>query len=228
MAQFHFVEDYQRHVAALLAAHPLDEAMALAVGGGFDRFGQIEMALLVQAGLRAGMSLFDLGCGSGRLAVALSNSALHLHYHGTDVVQALLDYAASRSRPGFRFQLHPALTIPRADESVDIACAFSVFTHLLHHESYIYLEEMKRVLRPGGRVVFSFLEFAEPRHWKFFQHAVAAQRNSEQPVLCQFMERQVVANWAAALGLELERFVDGREDTGAGPLGQTAVVLRKP
>ena len=36
--------------------------------------------------------------------------------------------------------------------------AFSVFTHLLHEESFIYLEDFKRVLKPGGSVVFSFLE----------------------------------------------------------------------
>lgn len=36
MAQFHFVEDYERHVAALLEQHPIDEAMSLAVGGLYD------------------------------------------------------------------------------------------------------------------------------------------------------------------------------------------------
>jgi hypothetical protein len=36
MAEFHFVEDYELHVEALLKAHSIDEAMSLAVGGLYD------------------------------------------------------------------------------------------------------------------------------------------------------------------------------------------------
>jgi hypothetical protein len=33
MPTVHFFEDYERHVAELMASHPLDEAMSLAVRG---------------------------------------------------------------------------------------------------------------------------------------------------------------------------------------------------
>ena len=98
MAEFHFVEDYERHVQALIAAHPFDEAMSLAVGGAYEIVGEIERDLLRYAGLRDGMALVDLGCGSGRLASALGRS-MRIDYLGTDIVQALLDYAASRTPP---------------------------------------------------------------------------------------------------------------------------------
>ena len=97
MAQFHFVEDYERHVANLMRAHPLDEAMSLAVGGSYEVIGGIERAIVTQLGLRDGMALVDLGCGSGRLATALGASGLAIDYLGIDIVQALLDYAASRA-----------------------------------------------------------------------------------------------------------------------------------
>ena len=42
MAQFHFVEEYEKHVAQLIKDYPLDEAMRLAVGGGFQEIGAIE------------------------------------------------------------------------------------------------------------------------------------------------------------------------------------------
>ena len=58
--------------------------------------------------------------------------------------------------------LNRALYIPAPDACADMVCAFSVFTHLLHTETYLYLEDIRRVLRPGGRLVFSFLEFANP------------------------------------------------------------------
>jgi ubiquinone/menaquinone biosynthesis C-methylase UbiE len=226
MARFHFVEDYERHVAALIAAHPLDEAMSLAVGGHYEELGRIEAAMLRTAGLRRGMRVFDLGCGSGRLAATLGAAQLDLSYHGTDVVQALLDYAATRSPPHFRFTLHPELSIPAADGTVDLACAFSVFTHLLHHETFVYLAEMQRVLKSGGLVVFSFLEFAAPSHWVVFESTIEAQRHSRLPALNQFIERNAIVVWAAHLGFEVMRFIDGHVDTGAGPLGQSAVVLR--
>lgn len=36
MAQFHYVEDYERLVSELISKHPIDEAMSLAVGGGLQ------------------------------------------------------------------------------------------------------------------------------------------------------------------------------------------------
>ena len=225
MAQFHFVEDYERHVAALVAAHPIDEAMSLAVGGRYAEIGRIEAAMLQSAGLQHGMTVFYLGCGSGRLAATLGAANLDLGYLGTDVVQALLDYAASKAPPHYRFVLHPDLSIPAADASVDLACAFSVFTHLLHHECYVYLAEMRRVLKPGGIVVVSFLEFAAPSHWNVFVATIEAQRQSRLPALNQFIERNAIEVWAAHLGLKVERYIDGHVDTGAGPLGRYALAI---
>jgi ubiquinone/menaquinone biosynthesis C-methylase UbiE len=227
MAEFHFVEDYERHVAGLIEQHSLDEAMSLAVGGNYEYVGRIEVELLRRFGLRDGMSLFDLGCGSGRLAAAIGSSDLQIEYLGTDVVQALLDYAQSKSSKNYRFILCRELSIPSPDHSFDFACAFSVFTHLLHQESFIYLEEMRRILRPDGRIVFSFIEFASPNHWMTFEHTVAGQRSTTRPVLNQFIERNAIEAWAAHLGFRVETFVDDDADFGGGPLGQSVVVLQR-
>jgi ubiquinone/menaquinone biosynthesis C-methylase UbiE len=153
---------------------------------------------------------------------------MSVEYLGTDVVAALLDYARGHAPAHFNFRLHPALSVPLPDASVDIACAFSVFTHLLHAETYIYLEEMRRVLRPGGRVIFSFLEFASPAHWDVFQATVAGQRATQTPHLNQFIERSSIETWARHLGFAVERFIDaGAEvEPGAGALGQSMVILR--
>lgn len=45
---------------------------------------------------------------------------------------------------------------PYADESFDLACAFSVFTHMRLAEVAHYLAELRRVLTPGGRGVMTF------------------------------------------------------------------------
>ena len=71
MAEFHFVEDYEKHVEDLHKSHNIDDAMSLAVGGSFDAIGKIEAAILLKYGLKDGAYLGDVGCGSGRTAAAV-------------------------------------------------------------------------------------------------------------------------------------------------------------
>lgn len=227
MAQFHFVEDYEKLVATLIKTHPLDEAMAKAVGGDYELFGQIEAHLLRQVGLADGMRLVDLGCGSGRLPAVL-HGTMNISYVGIDIVQALLDYARKKA-PKYEFILHRGLSIPQKDASADMVSAFSLFTHLLHAETYIYLEECVRILKPGGKIVFSFLEFAEPAHWAVFVGTIDNAKASASTHLNMFIERNVIGVWAAKLGLVVDQFIAGGCPVWNGhALGQSAVVLRKP
>lgn len=228
MAEFHFVDDYVRLVAALKAQHPIDEAMSLAVGGGYEQFGAIEADILEHYGLRDGEGVLDFGCGSGRLAHALGKRR-PISYLGIDIVQDLLDYAATKAPAHYRFRLSRALTLPVVDGVADWCCAFSVFTHLLHAESFLYLEELKRIAKPGGRILVSFLEFGCADHWPVFAATVEGQRQSALPHLNMFIERDVIRLWAGKLGLEVVEIVDGNEPRWKGQaLGQSLAVLRRP
>lgn len=224
-AQPHFVRDYRRMVRRLMADHPLDEAMSLAVGGDYDAVGPGLADLLQAQGLRGGMSLLDLGCGSGRLAHALG-SRVALDYLGLDVVPELLAYARTRCPPDFRFQLNTQLTFPAEAGSFDMGCAFSVFTHLLHEESFSYVQEMRRVLKPGGLLVFSFLEFADPGHWRVFEETAAAARESRRGHLNVFIERPVIELWAERTGFTVETFIDGGAGASPRAIGQSTAMLR--
>lgn len=194
----------------------------------FEAVGRTEAALLQRAGLRDGMSVIDIGCGSGRLASILGEVTPKIDYLGLDIVQSLLDYAATRVPGHFRFALNRALSLPVGDGSADFVCAFSVFTHLLHQETYLYMEDARRVLRPDGRLVFSFLEFAEPLHWAVFERTVADQRGSTNPHLNMFIERATIELWADRLGYAVEAYVSGGEAVGGSePLGQATAILRR-
>src|SRR5262249_41320835 len=154
----HFVQSYERLVDELLKQHPLDEAMSRAVGGSYEHGGAIEADILTELGLTTGTRIIDLGCGSGRLSTALGGRfATSIDYLGIDIVQSMLDYAAAKAPPTYRFVLHRDLSIPAPNETADFVVAFSVFTHLRTSETLAYLADAKRVLRPGGAVVFSFL-----------------------------------------------------------------------
>ena len=223
----HFVRDYESFVDTLLANFSRDDAMSHAVGGAYEETGQKERAILEYAGLRPGMSLVDIGCGSGRLASSLAD--ISLDYLGTDVVQKLLDYAKTKSPAGFRFVRHTELTVPAESGTVDMICAFSVFTHLQHTETYIYLADFLRALKPGGTVVFSFLEFATDHHWPVFASTVEQFKAKTMPHLNMFIERNVIPIWAGHLGFEVVEIVEGADAPWNGkPLGQCTAILRKP
>jgi SAM-dependent methyltransferase len=237
-----FRQRYRDLVKAYTEALPLDQAMRIAVGGEFDAVGILERQLLIQHGLRRDDYVVDVGCGSGRLAKALADY-LRGSYLGLDVVAELIEYARVLvRRPDWRFELVEGFRIPEADGRVDVVCFFSVFTHLLHEHSYLYLQEAKRVLKPGGRIVLSFLEFANPLHWGVFEQVL---RDASGPSpLVQFMSRDGLEAWASHLGLRIEAFEDGDKPTivlptplvlergevleERGALGQSVCVLSVP
>lgn len=218
--QPHYVEEYQGKVALLAANHPLDEAMSLAVGGDYDHVGNIEADLLAECGLRDEHFLIDIGCGSGRLASALKSRQAGINYLGTDIVPELLAYAKTKAPKHFRFQLHTELSIPTANATADFVTFFSVFTHLYHEESFVYLRDAARALKPDGAIVFSFLEAANPGHWSIFANTVQQRLEKTNIELTMFIERPMIEAWARHLKLSVDRY----EFTA--PLGQSVALLR--
>src|SRR5438093_8063384 len=152
---FHFVDDYRELVRDLLARYPLPEAMSRAVGGDFAALGEIEKQLLIGYGLRPEHTLLDVGCGSGRLQKQLISYFTSGRVLGTDVVPELVDYARMGCPPNWQFAVVDDIRIPFAKNEADFASFFSVFTHLLYEESFCYLIEARKVVKPGGLIVFS-------------------------------------------------------------------------
>lgn len=239
MGKRNIVKTYRDHVRSLGRSA---SARQQAVGGDFDAIGAIEKALVVECGLRPGDYLIDVGCGSGRLAKPLS-AFLTGRYLGTDIVPELLQHARSLvDRPDWQFELIDGLTIPEQDDAADMVCFFSVFTHLLHEQSFAYLREARRVVRPGGRIVFSYLEYTVPAHWAVFETALA-DLDGKQP-LTVFLSRDAVDAWSKHLELPIvaihpagEPHIplpepvtrdDGTVIEGPANLGQSVCVLEKP
>ncbi len=225
--QPHFVRDYEKLVRWLVRSKPIDEAMSVAVGGDYYKTGAVECDIVQWAGLRDGMAIIDFGCGSGRLAQALGKRC-NVDYTGIDVVQSLLDYAKTKCPPKYRFVKSQKLDLPLPDSSADMIACFSVFTHLMPSESYLYLKDMRRVLRPGGRLVLSFLEFANPDHWQPFEVQIAGALHPAGALhLNMLIERSVLDLWCRKLGLIRETFVDGdAHPWGDSPIGQSVAIIR--
>jgi SAM-dependent methyltransferase len=166
-----------------------------------------------------------------------------LRYLGTDVVRDLLVEAARTSnRSDFTFVRVRSLSIPEKANAADMVCFFSVGTHLLHEEFYVYLEEAKRVLKPDGVIVFSFLDVETPQGRSVLQSNVRhVKRGARPPHLDVFIGRSEIEPWADMLGLALVEIVPGDVPWTApdhltpylsGPVvnaihGQSTAVLRK-
>ena len=237
-----FKRTYKRFVKNLGHLLPYEEGMKLAVGGEFEALGILEREALIHHGLKKTDYLIDVGCGSGRLAKPLSED-LTGKYLGIDVVPALVQYAQKLvQRPDWRFEVAEGLTIPESDGAADLVCFFSVLTHLLHEQSYVYLKEARRVLKPGGKIVVSFLDFQEKSHWYVFENSVKDIGVGANP-LNVFMSEGMLREWARRLDLEVESIVGGDQryfrlsqpvvfqngDTmsGLGSMGQSMCVLIK-
>lgn len=239
-----FFKSYNRHVQKLKRAYPEKQAMALAVGGDFEAVGMLEYHLLRHHGLQPTDTVVDVGCGSGRLAYQLRDY-LTGSYVGLDIVPELFQYAAKRcARPEWKFYAAPGLKIPEPAESADFICFFSVFTHLLHEQTFKYLEDARRVVKSGGKILFSFLEFAIPSHWFIFEGSLATVEQEDR-VLNQFIGRDAIQAWADRLQLAIVEINDGdkphiplantvvkwdngREMREYGNLGQSVCILLKP
>lgn len=205
------------------------EALKNAIGGDFDMMGRMHVSILKHYGLKPDGFLIDVGCGAGRTAQPISRY-LTGRYLGIDVVADLVEHARKvAGRPDWRFEVIKHIGIPEEDGVADMVCLFSVFTHLLHEQTYWYLEEIKRVLKPGGRVVFSFLEFRDLGHWSIFQDSLNNEKARSRVPLNVFMDREGIEVFARNLGLRVVEIRNGSDVVAPeGAIGQSLCCLEKP
>lgn len=204
-----YVVSYRSHLAHLVETHGREAAMEWIVGGQYLQIGILESSALRTLGLQPCDTLVDIGCGSGRLPFSLKDY-LSGRFIGTDILDEALAYAAERcARPDWSFLPHYEASIPVEDGIADFVTFFSVFTHLLDEDIYRFLAEAHRVLKPGGRAVFSFLDFECASHWPIFE-ATLADRNPHR-VINKFISKAGIKCWAQAIGFTpRSRFTKGR------------------
>jgi len=93
-------------------------------------------------------SVLDFGCGCGR--VIRNWAHVDASVAGSDLSGAAIDWCREHL-PFARFEtngLVPPLAFP--DDSFGLAYALSVFTHLPEAMQHDWMDELRRVVRPGG------------------------------------------------------------------------------
>jgi SAM-dependent methyltransferase len=106
--------------------------------------------LLEAVGPLQGAALLDLACGPGHLAAAAA--ARGARTEGLDFAPTMIERARARY-PSLRWTVGDAHRLPYEDAAFDaVACAFGVL-HMTDPDAA--LAQVRRVLRPGGRVAFT-------------------------------------------------------------------------
>ena len=132
--------------------------------------------LQLLCGLRRDSAVLELGCNHGRTAHGLLYYLRSPgYYRGLDVDRRQIAEAKERIErisPAFQFiwadvynrhwnpqgvSTAASYVFPFDDATFDVVYAASVFTHLLPEEAEHYFRESRRVIKPAGRCLFSFI-----------------------------------------------------------------------
>ncbi len=189
-------------------------------------------ALLAADGLcdLTGCEILDVGCGYGTWLRRLADwGADPTRLHGVDLVGERIEQARRLSPAGVDLRVDSGYGLPYGDASMDLVAAQTVFSSILDAARRGELAaELRRVTRPGGRVLIYDFRYDNPRN-----RDVRALRASDLRrlfpgwrlrrrtlTLLPPLARRLAA-WAPALAVLLER--------GMPPLrSHLCALLRRP
>jgi SAM-dependent methyltransferase len=105
--------------------------------------------------LYAFRDVLDFGCGCGRVLRYFHDHPPSCRLYGADIDHSAIAWCRA-NLPFASFSVNDRLPpLPFPNAAFDLVYAFSVFTHLDENYQSLWLEELKRVMRPGGILLAS-------------------------------------------------------------------------
>lgn len=95
--------------------------------------------------------LLDVGCGTGPMIELLSKEYPDLRLTGLDITPGMIEAAQAKGIPNTTFVVGDSEDLPFEDGSFDAVICANSFHHYPNPQAFF--DGVKRVLRPGGRLV---------------------------------------------------------------------------
>lgn len=134
----------------------IDKAISFS-GQSHDFFTRVKAEYLVdllkdaRGAAAAPLDVLDVGCGHGHIHPYLLQSDIALHLRGVDVASTVVE-EAQQMNPGVEYKSYEGERLPYPDNSFDFAYTIAVMHHVPPAQWPAFLQEMKRVVRPGGSI----------------------------------------------------------------------------
>jgi ubiquinone/menaquinone biosynthesis C-methylase UbiE len=113
--------------------------------------------------IKDGERVLDLGCGNGRLFELFQGR--NIEYIGVDFSEKLIEKA--REKYGEHFQIADMFSLPFSDNYFDSVWSIAVFHHIPSEVLRLKtLIEVKRVLKPGGKIIMTCWNLYQPQYLK--------------------------------------------------------------
>jgi len=111
-----------------------------------------DLAAELARGNAVARKVLDFGAGVGYSVPFFARYLPAARVTCLDVSRKSLEVGAARHGDAAEFKHFDGRTIPYEDGTFDVALASCVFHHIPHEEHVALLEEIRRVLAPGGRL----------------------------------------------------------------------------
>ncbi|TVQ15993.1 MAG: class I SAM-dependent methyltransferase [Leptolyngbya sp. DLM2.Bin15] len=126
-----------------------------AVVGATTRERTFKQALIQQAEIESRQSVLDLACGTGTLSIWIKQGSSETEVIGVDGDPAVLSLAsrkAARTKVSVQFDEAMSYALPYPNARFDRVVSSLFFHHLSCLDKKLSVQEVFRVLRPGGQL----------------------------------------------------------------------------